>query len=76
VTKNQYVRTDSGAYDRTADGNALKNAPAMRSDIILEDLMPIRIRNRDKNSGSPQHVDRAMVTGDATSVSRAYYAPL
>ncbi len=51
-------------------------APAMRSHIILEDLMPIRIRHRDRNSRSSQQVDRPMVTGDATSVSRAYYAAL
>ena len=38
--------------------------------------MPIRIRHRDKNSGSSQPVDRPMVIVDATSVSRAYYAAL
>jgi len=38
--------------------------------------MPLRIRDRDKNSGSSQQVDRPMVILDATSVSRAYYAAL
>jgi len=51
-------------------------APAMRSDIIVEDFMPIRIRHPDKNSGSPQQVNRPMVMVAATSVSRAYYPAL
>jgi len=46
----------------------------MRWNIIVERFMPIRIRRRDKNSGSSQGVDRLMVMGDAPSVSRAYYA--
>lgn len=46
----------------------------MRSNIIVGDFMPIPIRHRDKNGGSSQQVDRPVVMGGATSVSRAYYA--
>ena len=48
----------------------------MRPDMIVEDFVPGRIRERDKNSGLSQQVDRPVVMGDATSVSRAYYAAL
>jgi hypothetical protein len=48
----------------------------MRSDIIVEDFMPIRISHRDKNSGSSQQVDRPMVVVDAILVSQAPYTAL
>lgn len=48
----------------------------MRSNIIVEDFMSIRIRHRDKNSGSSQGVDRPMVMVHATSIPRAYYPAL